>query len=173
MDAAASSVVGLARKKGQIGSQFGIRDIFDCRVTANGAHFGARLSSSRFFLADDLMSYETSVGKNPTDGSVYLPESANSSLLLKVSITEPNNCGDPHPLRKTLVQMVRATKLPDGSTQETVLTAYESADNPICPGSNNRLEIFANRVKFSCQYFGSEGTTSSPFSWARWKRPLP
>lgn len=164
IDYAAKYVVSVARRKGKVGSQFGIRDIFDCVAMTGTSQFGARLSSSRLFQAEDLMSYETSFGKNPTDGSIYLPETSNTALVLKFEIAEPNNCGDPNQSRKTSVQIVRRAKLSDGSSQDTVVSDLESPSNPMCPHSDPKLEIAWEQIKFTCQYFGSEGTTSSAFS---------
>lgn len=163
IDYAAKYVVSVARRKGKVGSQFGIRDIFDCVAMTGTSQFGARLSSSRLFQAEDLMSYETSFGKNPTDGSIYLPEASNSSLVLRFDIIEPNNCGDPNQLRKTSVQIVRRSKLSDGSSQDNVVSDLELPSNPMCPNGDPKIEIAWQQIKFSCQYFGSEGTTSSEF----------
>lgn len=164
IDYAAKYVVSVARRKGKVGSQFGIRDIFDCVAMTGTSQFGARLSSSRLFQAEDLMSYETSFGKNPTDGSIYLPETSSSSLVLKFDINEPNNCGDPNQSRKTSVQIVRRSKLSDGSSQDNVVSDLELPSNPMCPNGDPKIEIAWQQIKFSCQYFGSEGTTSSAFS---------
>lgn len=161
IDSVAKAVVTVARKKGKVGSQFGIRDIFDCAADTGVSQFGARISSSRLFQTEDLMTYETSFGKNPTDGSIYLPETSNTALVLRFDITEPNNCGDPNLLRKTSVQIVRRTKLADGSTQDTVVSEIKSTLNPMCSANDPKFEIAWNQVKFSCQYYGSEGTTSS------------
>ena len=108
------------------------------------------------------MSYETSFGKNPTDGSIYLPETSTSALVLKLDIVEPNNCGDPDQSRKMSVQIVRRSKHSDGSVQDVVISDIESMVNPMCPNSDPKLEISYQKIKFTCQYFGSEGTTSSP-----------
>lgn len=160
IDYASKYLVSVSRRKGKIGSQFGIRDIFDCVATTGSTQLGARISSSRLFQTEDLMSYETSFGKNSMDGTIYLPETINNSIVLKFSITEPNNCGDQNQSRKTSVQIVRRSKLSDGSTQDAVLSELESSSNPMCPNDNSKLEIAWQHINFNCQYFGSEGTTS-------------
>ncbi len=164
LDSVAKYVVSLARKKGKIGSQFGIRDIFDCTVNMDRSQFGARISSSRLFQAPDLMSYETSFGKNPTDGTIYLPEASNSNILLKFVIQEPNNCGDSRDFRNTSVQIVRRTLNPNNEYEDQVVSNLNLTINPMCPGSDSKLEISWQNIKFTCQYFGSEGTTSSYYS---------
>lgn len=169
IDYAAKSTVSIARRRGKIGSQFGIRDIFDCVVLAGASKFGARLSSSRLFHSGDLFSYETSVGHNMTDDSIFLPETIDAALVFKFRITEPNNCGDLHPSRKTSVQIVRRSKLSDRSIQETVVSEVESQQNPMCPQGDPKIEIAWQQTTFSCQYFGSQGTSSSIFA----NRPRP
>ena len=164
LDAAAGSIVELARRNGKVGTQFGIRDIFDCTVNAGGSAIGARISSSRLFRSPDLMSYNTSFSKNPTDGSIYLPETNDSSLVLRFDITEPNNCGDPNTLRNTKVQIIRSTRLADGLINEIVISEKQLASNPMCINANPKFEISSDQVNFSCAYFGSQGTTSSAFS---------
>ncbi len=172
LDSVATAVVLVARKKGKVGSQFGIRDIFDCRVFTNQSQFGARLSSSRLFQSEDLMSYETSIGKNPTDGSIFLPETNESSLLLRFVINEPNNCGDPNPKRKNVIQIIRSVKLVSGLQDEIVVAKQELNENPMCPGSGKQIEISNSNVRFVCSYFGSEGTTSSQFLLKSIKRRI-
>lgn len=164
LDAVASAVVNVARRWGKIGSQFGIRDVFECQVISGTTGFGARISSSRIFQTPDLMSYKTSVGKNPLDGTVYLPETSTTSLELRFEITEPNNCGEPSSARKMIFEIVRATRLQDGSRSDSVIKREESFQNPMCPGADSAFEIAADSVKFACRYYGSEGTTSSPHS---------
>ena len=165
LDAASTSVVEVARRNGKVGNQFGIRDIFDCTVNAGGSPLGARISSSRLFKSSDLMSYNTSFSKNPTDGSIFLPETNESSLFLRFDINEPNNCGDANVLRNTLVQIVRATRLVDGSVDEIIISEKQLATNPMCPYADPKIEISSDRVNFSCAYYGSQGTTSSGFSF--------
>jgi hypothetical protein len=167
LDAVATTMVASARRNGKVGGQFGIRDIFDCSVTAGGAQIGARVSSSRLFQAEDLMSYEISIGRNQTDGSVYVPETDQSSLRLRVLIKEPNNCGDPTPARGTILQIVRETRGEDGSVNEAVLTSETNPTNPICPKTHTPLEIAWQNVRFKCSYFGSEGTTASMVSFQK------
>ena len=164
IDSAAESVVALARRNGKVGAQFGIRDIFDCIANTGVSQLGARISSSRLFMTSDLMTYNTSFSKNPTDGSIFLPETNDSSLVLRFDISEPNNCGDPNLLRNTKVQIIRSIRLADGSTQENIISEKQMASNPMCPNTDPRIEISSDLVNFSCRYFGSQGTTSSAFA---------
>ena len=161
IDSVATSIVAVARRKGKIGSQFGIRDLFDCRVSANGSQFGARIASPRVFTNEALTSYETTFGRSSTDGTVYLPEDLSTSIKLRIEISEPNNCEVESYGRKTLATIVRSTTLSDGSFDETVLAQLASTTNPMCPQSKTSIEIGWQEINFDCIYFGSSGTTSS------------
>lgn len=163
LDSVASSLVAVAKRKGKIGTQFGIRDIFQCRAESSGVQFGAQIVSSRLFQTENLMSYETSVGKNPLDGSIFFQERSTTNLRLRFTIKEPNNCGADDSGRGMSVQIVRSSLSPN-SKQEEVLATLNIAVNPMCPLANTSFEISHQQIKFSCVYFGSEGTTSSPFS---------
>ncbi|QLY25164.1 hypothetical protein [Bdellovibrio sp. KM01] len=162
LDAVATSLVSVAKRKGKIGSQFGIRDLFACDASNGTGQFGAQIAGSRLFQDENLMTYETSVGGNPMEGSIYFQEDYNSVLRLKFVITEPNNCGEETNGRKTVVQILRS-KATDKGRDETVVSTVIFADNPICK-SNLRMIVRYGEIQFSCQYFASEGTTSSPFS---------
>ncbi|RYZ72142.1 MAG: hypothetical protein EOP05_11335 [Proteobacteria bacterium] len=168
LDTVATALVEVAKRRGKVGTNFGIRDIFNCEARTSQT-FGARISSSRRFHNEDLMAYESSIGKNPSDGTIYLPVDSKSTLALRYMMFEPNNCGDPNPDRVGVVQIVE-TKLEGGNTSEIVRASKPLVTNPICPGSSGRFEIETADVKFSCQYFGSEGTTSSQYSVQRAKR---
>ncbi len=163
LDTVASALTEVAKKKGFIGSQFGIQDIFDCSVEADDSSFGARIPSARRFSSDDLMSYETSMGKNPTDGTVFLPETSGSKLLLRMMISEPNNCGGAHVDRFNQVQIVRSISTDEGFEEE-VLAERMFFENPMCPQAKHDFGISYEQVSFSCNYFGSTGTTSSQYS---------
>ena len=164
IDSASESLVNLARRNALIGTQFGLRDIFDCTAETGTSVMGARISSSRLFKAIDLMSYHTSFSKNPTDGSIFIPETGDSVLLLRFDITEPNNCGDDDIQRSTRVQIVRSARATDGAVSENIISERLLNSNPMCPQTHVKIEIESGPVRFSCSYFGSQGTTSSGIS---------
>ncbi|MFS4460699.1 hypothetical protein [Bdellovibrio sp. HCB2-146] len=160
LDAVASAVVAVAKKKGMVGSQFGIRDIFQCIASSGATQFGAQLLSSRLFQSEDLMSYETSVGRNPTDGSIFFREDFETVIRLKFTIVEPNNCGEADPRRQTIVQVLRSQAGLGKNQSEQVLSEVRLDKNPMCPQADSSLSISYKDLKFSCNYFGSEGTTA-------------
>lgn len=168
IDAMASAITEVAKRRGKIGSQYGLRDSFDCRVGAQGTTFGARVSSSRLFLSSDLMSYETSLSRNPTDSALFVPETANSDIMFRFVISEPANCKAlPGPLaaRKTLLSIFRLTKTESGDVEDT-LTEKEIAEwNPMCDAQPQPFGLTYQGVSFSCAFRGTEGTTASPFGF--------
>ena len=157
-------LVKLAVRKGEVGTQFGIRDIFDCEVLTGSGKFGATVSSNRLYLSKDLNSYESSLGKDPTDSTIYVPETNSSKIVLRVVIAEPNNCSKPDSSRKTSLQIVRFATQRDQPTSSEVLSETNLNENPMCTNSNPNFEISWEHIRFSCMYFGSQGTTRSPFS---------
>ncbi|WP_413585528.1 hypothetical protein [Bdellovibrio sp. HCB274] len=162
LDAIATSIVSVAKRKGKIGSQFGIRDLFSCEASNGSGNFGAQIVGSRLFQDGNLMTYETSVGSNPMEGSIYFQEDYETILRLKFVITEPNNCGEDSNGRNTVVEIIRS-KTMSGGRDETVVSTIVFPDNPIC-NNKKRLVVSYGQIRFACQYFASEGTTSSPFS---------
>lgn len=163
LDSAAKYLVALAVRTGRVGTQFGVQDIFKCEVHVGSATVGVAVSSNRMYLTKDLSSYESGIGMPPTE-TVYVPETENSSIALRVRITEPNNCNEQSSGRKTSLKILRNTTLSDRSTQADVLKEIELTENPMCPKANPNFEISWEQIKFSCKYFGSLGTTKSPFS---------
>lgn len=164
LDTIASALVHVAIQKGHIGRHFGIQDIFDCTVEVSGASFGARISSGRRFLSEDLLKYETSIGKTSTDGFVYVPETQNSQIVMRLEISEPNNCSEDNGERYQRLQVVRRTMGTDGTSSEQLLNSKMTNKNSMCPGVDSSFSIKALDVQFHCQYFGSTGTTSSSYS---------
>lgn len=162
LDAVATSLVSVAKRKGKIGSQFGIRDLFSCVASNGTGNFGAQIAGSRLFQNENLMTYETSVGSNPMEGSIFFQEDFNTVLRLKFVITEPSNCSEDYNGRKTVVEIIRS-RATNGGHDESVVSTVLFADNPIC-NSNKVMIVSYGQVQFSCKYFASEGTTSSPFS---------
>lgn len=164
IDSAAESLVALARRNGKVGMQFGIRDNFDCLIKIGAVELFIRTSSARIFKTIDLMSYNTSVSKNPTDGLVSISETADTSIVFRFDISEPNNCGTASLLRNTNVQIIRSVKNTDGSIQENIISEKKLSLNPMCPGSFTNIELSTNNIHFSCTYSGSQGDTASAFN---------
>lgn len=164
LDAVATSLVTIAKQNGHIGMNYGIRDFFQCTARNEQTQFGAQIVSSRLFKSENLENYETSFGKKPLDGSLFFQEDFNTVIKLRFTIEEPNNCQSPSEKRKTTIQIVRSSSFSTSNAQEEVLESKELNSNPMCPETNPQLRIESQGISFSCQYFGSEGTTTSPFA---------
>jgi hypothetical protein len=173
LDTVAGALTEVAKRKGKVGSQYGLRDSFDCRMTVNGTPFGVRASSPRMFLTPDLMSYETSLSKNPTDALLFVPESNESDLYFRVQISEAGNCSPDAKYnqgRNTHLQIVRVFKAdgkgdqkPEQIVSETEMGSY----NPLCIDGGGTFSLGYQNVIFNCHHYGTEGTTSSTFSFKK------
>lgn len=166
LDSVASALTQLARRYGKIGTQFGIRDIFECQAFVGSASFLARVSSSRLFLSEDLRSYEISLGKNPLDQTVSVIESLDSALVLRLQVREPNNCESAHSGRSTKLEILRRSKTPNGE-QQSILVEKNYDLSPTCPHSDVPLIVETAQVRFECRYWGAEGTTASAYRFSR------
>jgi hypothetical protein len=170
LDTVAGALVEAAKRKGKVGSQYGLRDSFDCKMDVNGTGFGVKASSPRMFLSPDLMSYESSLSKNPGDALLYVPENNESDLYFRVQIREAGNCSaDPqyNQGRGTHLQIVRVfhpdgkgVQRPDQVVSQTDMGSY----NPLCIEGGGTFSLSYQNVDFNCHYYGTEGTTSSAFS---------
>ena len=167
IDSVAASVVDAAKRKGKVGSQYGLRDSFECLVRVDGSRFGVRVSSPRGFLTEDLMSYETSLSRNPTDPILFVPESNDTNLVFKVVTSEPANCSDDAKftaLRHTDLFIIRQFQnLKSGSAQKDVEVARATLAgyNPMCEKVPTEFNLSFDKTRFNCRFFGTEGTTSS------------
>ena len=179
LDAAAKYLTNLAKRAGHIGTYFGIDDTFECNYSISGTlSSGGFFRSRRMYFSNDFMSYESSLGKTPLDGTPKIPDSPNSWIGLSFKITEPNNCLEPSSNRKTSLKVLRWTRLPDRSHRSEVLSELELGYNPMCPKSSTKFEISWEKIQFSCEYFGSQGSTLAPhtlkgFSSRNWQIPAP
>ncbi|MEK6705262.1 MAG: hypothetical protein AABZ06_05695 [Bdellovibrionota bacterium] len=166
LDSFAASIVEIARRKGKIGNQYEIRDHFDCMIRVSGprAVVGVKISSPRLFLAEDLMSYETSLSKNPTDGNIYIPETPSTELIFKMIISEPGNCSDDPKYinsRHTELSIVRYHKDANVFPNEEMLVSQSMPDfNPMCEQNAKSVSMSFGNVEFVCNYLGAEGKTN-------------
>ncbi|MGE0632003.1 MAG: hypothetical protein AB7O96_06320 [Pseudobdellovibrionaceae bacterium] len=171
LDSISSAIVTLAKKKKQVGTQFGIRDIFHCSSYVNDAHTGlSAFSLARMFASEDLFSYETSSGKNPNDGFISIPQDLSTLLRFKFVITEPNNCGPESPERKNMLQIVQMKRGPDNNYDETIIEELLLFENPMCPQATKSFGIRHQQFRFECTYYGSDGTTSGSLNRLRRQR---
>jgi len=177
IDTVAAAIVEVAKRKGKVGTQYVLRDTFECLEDVGGAKLGIRASSPRMFLGPEMLSYETSLSRNPSDALIYVPETAESNLVFRVKISEPANCKDDSQYlneRSTQLQIVRVYTVnsvpkPEEILSESTMTAY----NPMCVTNGGSVTLTYQNVRFSCKYYGTEGTASrvlqapGPFSGRR------
>ena len=167
LDSVASAIVDVAKRKGKIGRQYGLRDSFTCLVLVNKTKFGIRTSTPRLFLTEDLMSYETSLSRNPTDPIIFVPESPTSDLVFRMVTTEPANCSDEEKYstgRQTELSIMRQSKSSNGNEppkEEVLVQQTWIGYNPLCEKKADDLTLTFGNTTFACRFFGTEGTTSS------------
>lgn len=164
IDSMADAIVDVAKRRGKIGTQYGLRDTFDCRSSVQGAVVGTRASTPRLFLSPDLMSYETSISRNPTDTVIYVPETGTTDLMFRFVISEPANCGElPSPVaaRKTVLSILRLTKTENGDLEDLLTEKEIPGWNPMCDSQATSFGLGYRNVNFSCAFRGTEGVTNS------------
>lgn len=163
LDSVGLALAQYAKKRGRIGSQYGLRDSFRCHIQNASGNFGVRASSPRRFFSNTLMSYQTSLGKNPTDASIYIPETSTTDLVFQLLINEPANCSEDTELsrdRYTELLLIRTDRDLDTSP-ETAASEMLEGFNPICEQDSSELEIHYRDIVISCSFSGTEGTTTS------------
>lgn len=167
IDTVVSAVIDSAKRNGKIGSNYGIRDRFDCLAYVNGSPLGSRASTPRAFLSQDLMSYEISLSRNPTDSFIYIPESDFSDLVFRVVTHEPANCrenSEDSVNRFTNISIVRVYENSNNGPREEILASQIlTGYNPVCEKNPVAFGLSYAKVRFSCKYNGAEATTSSFF----------
>lgn len=169
LDAVAAAVVATAKRARLIGSQYGLRDSFTCVTLVGDTPVGMRASSARYFLSDDLLSYQTSLSRYSTDPVIFVPESPQSDLVFRVVVSEPSNCaGHEHFVeeRGTELAILRFTKAQgtSPSKEETLVSLKLPGYNPMCEKTPSDFGLVFGSVRFSCRYYGTEGTTASVIS---------
>jgi hypothetical protein len=166
IDTVANAIAEVAKRRGKVGTQYLLRDSFECISSVGEAKLGMRASSPRFFLDQDLTKYETSLSRNPSDALIYVPESLDSDLVFRVVIAEPANCSplaEHASLRKTQLQVVRVYKRngksqrPEEILSESIMTGY----NPMCIEGGGSASLSYQNVRFDCRHYGTEGLASS------------
>ena len=161
IDTMAAAVVESAKRFNKVGSQYGLRDNFECRVLVGETKFGVRTSSPRSFMNQALMSYETSLSRLPTDSVVFVPETDETDLVFRAVINEPANCDEKwHEGRKTELSILRQFRTAERREDEVVVAKTLLGFNPICEKTRSAVELSYGRATFSCKYFGTQGTTS-------------
>ena len=166
IDTVAASVVEVAKRKGIIGTDYGLRDLFDCQIQVGGYTFKDLVNTTRMFKSTDMMSYETGIGLNPNDGCPKISENTNSTLYFKVNIEELGNCNDEPKYastRSTRVQIIRSfakdnsgNQPPDQIVNEDAIASF----NPLCIVDGGTMTLSYQNVQFSCHYYGTQGSAN-------------
>jgi hypothetical protein len=169
LDTVARAIVEVAKRRGHIGSQYELRDTFDCQSFDGAGRSGSIVSSPRLFLDESLSSYETSMGRTPLDGGPYVPEYGGARLIFRVKIFESGNCSEESYFtsrRRTDLHIVRTYTLDNqgNSRPEEILHSQTlEGFNPICDKERKPFSLSYGGITFTCNYYGTSGRTSTSF----------
>jgi len=169
LDSVARALVETAKRRGNIGSQYELRDTFDCQSFDGAGRSGSIVSSPRMFLDEGLYSYETSMGRTPLDGGPYVPEFGGARLIFRVKIFESGNCSEKNfyvSRRKTDLSIVRTYTLDQSGNmrpEEILESQTIEGFNPICDKERRPFSLNHGNIKFTCNYYGTSGRTSTSF----------
>jgi hypothetical protein len=161
LDAMAKSLALIAKKNGKIGSNFGLRDFFNCTTKFdNGYQTKTTTSSARMFFSDDFKKYQSGLGRNGSDSNISVIESNESQLIFKFLIEENNNCAVSLAHSKTTVEIIRIYEKHGNQTPrpDEQVELLELSQNPICEKEPSPLLLSTRGVTFSCLYIGSQGS---------------
>ncbi len=159
LDAFGKAITYWAIRKGYVGSNFTLRDLFSCEIHSSAGKFRVRVSSPRRFKGQDYEKYEITMGYNPTDPRIEVPELSGNTLLLRLHINESRSCIDENPERRSRLEIIRL--IANSSTSELISKNDFWGINPICNPSKEPLTIEAAGFRFSCEYVGSEAVTAN------------
>lgn len=158
LDAFAESLVEYAKEEGLIGTLFGLRDVFECRISTAGGSFNLRVSTPRRFVGKRHDLYRVSLGVLPTDPQIEVPEADGNHLQLRLQIEEDGGCNTSG-ARHTSLQIQRV--FPATETETTppqILTERSIANfNPVCVRNSSWMTISFNQTDFACRYVSTEG----------------
>ncbi len=157
LDAFGKAISYWAANKGYIGSNFTLRDLFDCEINSSAGKFRVRVSSPRRFKGHNYERYEITMGEVPSDPRIEVPELSGDALLLRLRIAESQSCLAANSERKSYLEVIRL--IANSSNIELVAKKEFLGFNPICDQSKHSLSIEAGGFRFSCLYVGSEGVT--------------
>ena len=175
LDAVAASLTNYAQNSGLIGSQFGLRDHFVCRIELNGFKVPSLNSTLRRTFDSGFKRYETSLSKLPKDPLIAIGESSETNLVFQVVIHETQGCkkienepGVVSPLRSTTLRILRSPARNKNLTHnnrkshveeiilvERVLEGF----NPICEEKSPYFGLEYQNVSFKCRHDGTEVST--------------
>lgn len=157
IDSVASAIVKVAIETGRIGTQFVLRDSFECTIRSSSSQFGMRASTQRWFFDSFLTSYKTSLSELPADPFIFVSETIDSKIVFQLNITDKNHCqnlNDPS-LRQSRVALWRVFNNPQTPSQ--LLSEQKLPGvNPLCEKVSPLFVADFQAIHFECKYYGTE-----------------
>ncbi len=157
IDSVASAIVAVAVDTGRIGTQFVLRDSFECLIRSGTSQFGLRASTQRWFFDSSLTSYKTSLSKLPTDPLIFVSETLDSKIVFQLDVTDKNHCqnlNDPS-LRQSRVVLWRVFDNPQTPSQLISEQKFPGL-NPLCEKVPPLFTADFQSIRFECKYYGTE-----------------
>ena len=157
IDSVASAIVKVAIDTGRIGTQFVLRDSFECVIRSGSSQFGMRASTQRWFFDSSLTSYKTSLSELPTDPFIFVSETIDSKIVFQLNITDKNHCqnlNDPS-LRQSRVALWRVFNDPQTPSQLISEQKFPGM-NPLCEKVSPLFTADFQAIHFECKYYGTE-----------------
>lgn len=157
IDSVASALVKLAIESGRIGTQFVLRDSFECTIRSGSSQFGMRASTQRWFFDSSLTNYKTSLSELPTDPLIFVSETLDSKIVFQLNIVDKKHCQNPNDsdLRHSRVALWRVFNNPQ-KTPELISEQKFVGINPLCENVSPLFTADFQSIRFECRYYGTE-----------------
>lgn len=156
IDSVADALVKVAIKKGRVGTEFVLRDSFDCKIRSGASQFGLRAATNRWFLDSTLVNYKLSFSKLPSDPLIYVAESINSKIVYQLEVADSNHCAELENI-KLRSSTIRLWRVFDDPNAASVLLSEQIIEgmNPMCEKTPPSFVADYQSIHFDCRYYGS------------------
>lgn len=156
IDAVAAAITKVAIKTSRIGSEFVLRDSFECKIRSGSSQFGIRAATQRWFFDSTLVNYKLSLSEQPSDPLIYVSDSVNSKIVYQLDVTDTKHCqnlSDPS-MRQTRVALWRV--FDDPNVPSVLLSEQKFPGiNPLCEKVPPEFSADFQTIHFECRYYGS------------------
>ena len=155
IDSVADAIVKVAIKKGRVGTEFVLRDSFDCAIRSGASQFFQRAATNRWFLEPTLVNYNLSLSERPSDPFIAVGD-VNSKIVYQLEVADSNHCADLTDLKQRS-STIRLWRVFDDPNAASVLLSEQVIEgmNPICEKTPPSFVADYQSVHFDCRYYGS------------------
>ena len=156
IDSVADAIVKVSIKKGRVGTEFVLRDSFECEIRSGASQFGLRAATNRWFLDSSLVNYKLSFSKLPSDPMIYVAETVSSKIVYQLEVLDSNHCADLTKIKQRS-STIRLWRVFDNPNMASVLLSKQVIEgmNPICEKTPPSFVADYQAFQFKCRYYGS------------------